>query len=351
MLTHHNYKKVKGLGTDPKIFRCCQDNDPGDPNCKDCCSDAWESELKKVLVLQTQATEKATQAQSKLDLALKKSKGFKTWLDELHAAEDYSQKICYQLEIIAGQSEKIWYNSLKAVDAIEILFCMIRDFYGQIDYLKTRYDLLITCINTNTDPNLDKDKGIVKCLADYSKKLDDIINTRNAILKLVVQAITTANLIRNNISTKDCPGDYDPCGNSKSPCNCHDKDHPFYGLKTVICEWFCAFGCDEKCEPCEQAAQHQQKQQAYAPDPDCEPVQTQSLCSQTDCKLKPSFSLPLCNTRYRCDLEDCYAKADTEAKDAGEALKNATKESQALTACVNSLRQAIAEVDPSARCK
>lgn len=348
MLTHHNYKKVQGLGTDSKIFRCCQHDDTEDCGCNDCCADTWQSELKKTQLLQVKAGEKATQAQVKLELALKKSKGFKTWLDELDAADEYSRKICYQLEIIAGQSEKIWFNSLKAVEAIEVLFCMIRDFYGQTDYLRARYDVLLTCINTNTDPALEKDKGIVKILAEYAKKLDEVINTRNAIVKLAIQAVTTANLIRNTISTKDCPDNYDPCNTNNDPCQGRNQEHSYYGLKTIICEWFYAFGCDDDCV--QTGMLTRQKSQHDTPDPDCEQPRN-SMCADTKCALKPIFSLPMCKTRYRSELEECYEKADAEAKEAGQQLKEATKESQALTACVNSLRQAIVEVDPAARCK
>jgi hypothetical protein len=345
MLTKHNYKPtdINLYDKDGRIFKCCK-KDTTDEPCTDCCYDTWKDELKEVLQQYSQVNEKAEQAKKKLTFAKDKSQRFKNWLDELNKAEDLARKICFQLEIIAGQSTKIWYNSLKAVKAIEILFCMVRDFYMQIDYIKKRYDELQNCINHNNDPALVKDQGILKCLAEYYKKLEVIINTRDEIIKAVIEALRLANLILDNISTQDCPKDYDPCDDKNKPCNCNETDKVYYGFKTIICEWYCAFECDEPCKPCGEGKNQQQQKHSNGGQQESKP------CGD-ECELVPVFEFPICNNKYKCDLEECYKKAEEDAKKFAEDLKNANKQKEALLACKQSLEKAIIEVDPKNRCK
>ncbi len=118
-------------------------------------------------------------------------------------AEDLARAICNQLEIMAVQSDKIWLNAGKATSAIEILFCMIKDFYSRIDYIKKRYEELQRCITANNDPSLVKGQGLLKCLEDYYTKVEGVIKTRDELIKMMVDAVKLANLIRNNISTKE----------------------------------------------------------------------------------------------------------------------------------------------------
>jgi hypothetical protein len=351
MLTKHKYEhadkleKIKDKESD--LFKCCRkDTPPEDPTCIDCCYDTWQDELKEINQKHAKATERAAQAKKKLDFANDKKTRFKTWLDELDKAENIARKICHQLEIIASQTEKIWFNSIKATDAIKILFCMIRDFYMQVDYLKKRYDELQNCINLNNDPALaEKDKGILKCLTDYYKKLDDIIKTRQEIIKQIVEAIRLANLIRNSMSTQDYPLGYNPCDPNHKPCHCHGNDKVYYGFKTIICEWYCAFECDEKCKPCEERDKQQQKQAGH----EAPHAEHHHLCSH-HCELVPVFNFPICNNAYRCELKECYDRAEQEVKDREVNLKEADKEKGALTACKESLQKAIDAVNPKGRC-
>jgi hypothetical protein len=362
MLTRHKYEHAHHLdkirNKEGDIFKCCRKDIPEDPTCTDCCYDTWQDEYKEVIQKYTKADERYTQAKKRLDFAIDKKARFKTWLDELDKAEDIARKICHQLEIIASQTEKIWFNSIKATKAIEYLFCMIRDFYMQVDYLKKRYDELQNCINLNNDPALaEKDKGILKCLTEYYKKLNDVINTRDEIVKQVVDAIRISYLIRNAMSTQDYPHGYNPCDENHRPCRCHDSEKVYYGFKTIICEWYCAFECDEKCKPCEEKERRQQKQSGddrylhehhHSHEHD-HSHEHHHLCSD-HCELKPVFEFPICNNDYRCELKECYERTEQEVKDREENVKNADKEKGALTACKESLQKAIEAVNPKSRC-
>ena len=221
MLTKHNYVEIATNWDQETILECCGSSNNPDPCCSDCCFDSWQDELNKVNPAYNFAVEYATQLQNKVDFITSRRDKYKIWVDELDKAETLARDICHQLKLIAVQSEKIWYNSCKAVEAIDILFCMIRDIFMQIDKLKTLYDSLQSCITRNNDPCLVKGQGILKYLDDYKTKLVATVKTRDDIVKNIIDAIRIGNLIRNNISTKDCPckddPPYDPCAET-DPC-------------------------------------------------------------------------------------------------------------------------------------
>jgi hypothetical protein len=347
MLTKHNYKNLKnsdisiGEGTD--IFDCCKTPGPDDSKCNDCCYDTWKDELKKVNQSYSETLEQVDQMKKALTFVMERRNKFRTWLDELLKAEDLARSICNQLDIIATQSDKIWFNADKARSAIEILFCMIRDFYCRVDYIKKRYEELQRCITSNNDSSLVKGQGILKCLEDYFTKLEGLIKTRDELIKLIVEAIRLANLIRNNISTKENDNNYKPC-EPGTPCNCESTDS-YYGFKTIICEWYCSFKCDEECVPCSEPApptQTSQKQVGSG---------IKSSNPPESCELEPVFEFPICNDEYKCRVESMFKTDEKSVKELSDQLKEAQKQKESLQACKVSLEKAIAEVDPKARCK
>lgn len=352
MLTKHNYKpSTKNIGEGSKIFYCCSTQQTDDP-CSDCCYDTWSDELKDVSTRYGHAVEEAQQLQNRLSLVLDKRNRFKKWLDELTDAEEKAKAISDQLEIIASQSEKIWFNACKASEAIEILFCMVRDFYYQVDEIKKRYDLLQNCINNNTDPSLVKDQGILKCLGEYYKKLDEVIKTRDELIKAVIAAIRLAQLIRNNISTRNCPCEedqYDPC---KPGTICDCKTCPeVYGFKAIICDWYCELHCDNGGgKPCND--DDDEKTPAQNQTTQTTPGTGSDPCQQEKCHLKPSFDLPLCkNNKYKELINGLYTKDNDCVTKLTDQLKDKNKEKEALDACKKSLENAIKEVNPKDRCK
>jgi hypothetical protein len=349
MLTKHNYQNLKdsdisiGDGTD--IFDCCGGGDPDDGGCTDCCYDDWKNELKKVNQSYSETLEQVDQMKKSLTFITDRRDKFRKWLDELLKAEDMARNICHQLEIIAVQSDKIWLNADKGRSAIEILYCMIKDFYFRVDYLKKRYEELQRCITSNNDSSLVRGQGILKCLDDYLVKLEAVIKTRDELIKLIVEAVKLANLIRNNISTKENDNNFKPCEPGK-PCNCDSSDS-YYGFKTIICEWYCSFKCDEECVPCAEPATTPQQQQSQK--------QVGSGIKNSNppesCELEPTFDFPICNDEYKCRVETMYKTDEKSVKELSDKLKEANKQKESLQACKSSLERAIAEVDPKARCK
>lgn len=339
MLTKHQYHEV-AKNWDKEGLDCCKTTDPADATCVDCCYDSWQTELRTVTQKYSKVMEQSTQFQNKLTFVTIRRNTYRKWLEEINNSQDMAIAICNQLELLALQSDKIWYNSCKAVDAVEILFCMIRDFFIQLDLISTQYAAIQNCINNNTDPSLVKGQGILKALDDYKSKLNIVLNLRDDISKSVVAAVKLVHQIANNISTKDCMDNFEPCTKDPQPCTGEDV---YYGFKTVICEWYNSFSCI----PCkedggdipESATASQMNMNAI-----------QSDCGDDQCDLLPTFNFPMCSPSYKECVQKWLTADETEVTALTGKLQEANKQKEALTACKNSLVKAINAVDPKTRC-
>jgi hypothetical protein len=327
-----NYSPIDSKWPDDVIKNCCKSNPNGDCKCDDCCYDTWTDELKDITTSYNLAVETTDQLQKKVDFLTARRDRYKTWLIELDNLQVLARAVCDQLKLVAIQSDRIWYNSCEAVNAIEILYCMIIDILMQVDDLKTVCNNIDNCISNNNDPCLNKGQGILKYYADYKTKLDAVAALRDAIIKNIIDAVAIANLITNGISTKDCkckdnPA-YDPCSQTPTPCT--QPTTPglyYYGFKTIICQWYACFMCDTDCN----------KPPANQPNP-------------CDCDF-PTFDLPICNNSYRGSVQT-WVDQDTQNVGCFTDQLNAWKtRREGLLACKNSLDAASKAVNPKDRCK
>jgi hypothetical protein len=344
MLTQHNYQNIDPNWDKDTILECCNPENPGGTPCTDCCYDSWENELTKVVPAYNAIVELASQYQTRVDFVTSRRDRYKSWVDEFTKAEGLARDICYQLKLIATQSDKIWFNTCEAEKAIEILFCMIRDIYMQVDELKTLYDSIQNCISRNNDPALNKGQGIFKYLDDYKTKLDATVKTRDDVIKSITLAVQLSSLIRNGISTRDCPKasdpPYNPCAPDLTPC-VSIIGTVYYGFKTVICEWYNAFACDTPCaDP------------ATPPPPAATTTTTTTTADcNPDCELIPTFDFPICNNSFKTDVQGWVDADNTLLVTLTTQLNDAKTRREALLACKTSLDTAIKAVDPAARCK
>lgn len=308
------YKPLEDWKND-KIEDCCKSEDPTDVPGGDCCYDTWKDELKEVTIEVDQVKEDAKLCKEQLEVIVQRRDKLKIWVDELTEADELSAKICDQLELLMNQTDSISNNTGKAIKAIKLLFCMIRDYYSQLDLIRTKYDELINCIKCLNHPLLEDGKGIVKCLEDYFAKLEAVQKTKENIIKLILKAIYLSNKINENLDEE-------------------------FGLQQIIGCWENVFNCDEDCK--EGSTAQQSKQQKST-------VQ-KADCLDLDADWKPLISLPICNDDYYKCLKTRYEDDVKKAKDISKNLKEKNKKKEKLLACKQSLETAIIEVDPKNRC-
>ena len=323
MLTEHTYQKL-GDGWDSKIKECCDKENPDDPRGCDCCYDTWQDELKEVKTKYSETEEKAKQLKEELTIVADRRDRLKTWYDELTKANDLHRKICDQLELLLTQTDKVSTNADLAVRAIKTLYCMIRDFYMQVDEIKTTYDRLLNCIKCLNNPALAPGVGIMKCLEEYGKKLDAVIVTRDELIKMLMAMIKIACRIHKNIAME-------------------------FGLITVITEWKAAFNCDIACDDTTGSNPPATAKKASSKGM---PVQQEAVVSCLGpCDLEPMLQFPICKDPYYKCVDDQYRADKKAAEDLAKELLKETKKKEALLACKQSLEAAIKEVDPKLRCK
>jgi hypothetical protein len=340
MLTQSDYRPIDQDWDKETILECCKTNDPDQP-CNDCCYNSWQDELNKVNPSYNAIVEKTALLQSKLDFIMSRRDRYKAWIDELDKAELLAREICHQLKLIANQSDKIWYNTCKAEEAIQILFCMLRDIFMQIDEMQAIFDSLDNCLRKNNAQGLNKGEGIFKYLEEYRLKLVATVKTRDEVVKNIVLAIRLASLLRNGLSTRDCDSEpaYNPCEEDQEPCaTLNGTVH--YGMKALICEWYDEFACDT---PCSENTSAQTKQSGGP--------HSHEGPQSDDCDLKPVFDFPVCNNKFKEEVQSWLDKDNADLTDLLDELNKAKMKQQSLLACKNSLDQAIKAVDPAARCK
>jgi hypothetical protein len=320
MITKHQCEPIKETPWKDKIKECCDQEDPDHPKGCDCCYDTWTDELKEVNTKFSEADEEAKHMLMELNYISERRDKLKIWYDELTKANDLSQYICDHLEVMQDQIDKVAKNTSYAVQAIQILYCMIRDFYMQIDLIKTKYDEIYTCIRCLNDPVLVPGQGILKCLEEYGKKLNIVIATRDELLKMVMMAIYTAYRINKNLAQE-------------------------YGLYMVIGEWRITFNCDENCggasvSPSDYKTQSSGIQTSYEKEQE----------KKKKCKLAPRLQFPICNDPYYGEIKDKYENDKGKASELAKDLIDLNKKKESLMACKQSLEAAIREVDPKIRC-
>jgi|SRR5688572_6253401 len=330
MLTLHAYKKLEE-SWDAKIKDCCNKESPDDPRGCDCCYDTWQDELKEVKTKYSASEEKAKQLKQEWTIVADRRDRLKTWYDELTIANELAVKICDQLELLLTQADKVSINANFTVQAIKTLYCMLRDFFMQVDLLKSKYDRLMNCISCLNNPALAAGTGIRKGLEEYGKKLEALIATRDELIKMIMSALKMANRIHQNIAVD-------------------------FGLITVIGGWKDIFNCDvscddnEECPPSQQAPKAYMKGQPPQQQQQPTPVEPVSSCLGP-CDLEPIHQFPICKDPYYQCVDDQYKSDKKAAEELARELLKETKKKEALLACKLSLESAIKEVDPKTRCK
>lgn len=298
MLTEHLCKKLDESPPELTVPDCCDTEDPNDPQGCECCYDTWQEELQKVTITYSQQNEKARLLALELLSATQRRDTLKAWYDELTQTDYLSQHIIDLLEVMLYQAEKIAANTATTVEAIKVLYVMVRDFYLQVDKIKQKYDAVLNCIRCLNHPLLAPGLGIMKCLEEYGKKLDVVIATRDELIKLMLQSLWIAYRIHQNIALE-------------------------YGLLAMIAE--------------------------------LKGILDGSIQSDKDeedaCRLEPILQFPVSDDPYYSDTKTRYENEVSTVETLANELVGLNKKKESSLACKLSLEAALKEVDPKARCQ
>jgi len=308
-----------------KVQRCCPEppRTPPNPTGPDCGYNTWNWEKKIVDWELKEVNSELTHVQKHLVVATTRYTRLKQWHDELTAANELAFKICRQVEVIEAQLENICRNACYTIKAVEILYCMVREFYEVVDGLHGKYDRLMNCIKCMNNPALTPTQGIGKYLTDYGSALTAVINTRTTLIPLLMVAVDSAIKLHREIC-----------------------DH--YGYRKLILLWEELFHCGIPCE--EEGHPHHHHPEPPVPTPRIrntgEETLTVGVGAEESLCLEPIFHFPICNDPYYIEIWELY---ETEKKEVHELTRESnelTKTQVALTAKQQSLVKALKEVTP-----
>jgi hypothetical protein len=320
-----NYDIEVALECEPRIKECCEpDKKPGQPTGSgDCCYDTWTKEFKGVDAEFNRADKRVTYLTNRLNHLGTQRDMWKTWKDELDKACDASKKICDQLEIVLHHTGRISKNVWLTKRSINLLYCMLRDFFMQVDHLKKKYDYLINCIKCLNNPALGSGQGIMVFIEAYGTKLDAVIQTRDTLIEQIIAAISIANNINKNIG--------------------HHGHH--YGLRAVLIEWKRVFNCERKGDDddSERRRYDSGRGDRYRNTPEGE---------IEDIGLEPVFKFPICESDYYKKIDSRYKDDNGDYNKLSKQLLHETKHRDNLKALRDGLTSVMsdADVDPSKRC-
>lgn len=320
-----NYNTKEKMQCDPKIKDCCvKEKQPPETNTGgDCCYDGWIIEFKNFDSRFKKADNTVNYITKRLGHLGTQRDMWKAWKDELDKVCDFTKKICSQLEIVIHHTSRISRNEWLTKRAVNLLFCMIRDFYMQIDLLKKKYDHLQNCIKCLNNPGLVSGQGVMALIEDYGKKITIVLQTRDALIEAVITSISMVNNINKNLG---------------------HHGHQF-GLTTVLHEWKRTFNCEGK----NQEESDDKRRNEFGRE---DFYRTGHEEEFEDTGLEPDLRFPVCESKYYKKIEGRYEEDSRKYIDLSKWLLEETKERDNLKALRDGLTSVISDpnVDPSKRC-
>jgi hypothetical protein len=318
------YDVKETLNIEQRTRECCeqattpQDTDTGTD---DCCYDGWAEELAEYTIQFNTADKYVTTLTDKLAHIKTQRDMWKAWQDEMDKVCDDAKKICHQLEVLLRLLARVDRNMDRTIEAIDLLYCMIKDLFTQIDLLKSNYDYLVACIKCTNNPILVSGQGVMGLIEDYGKKLDAVIATRDGLIDAITKAISLAASIHKSIG---------------------HHGHKF-GLGFVLQEWKTAFSCDGKRDEDDDRRRGDFPRDAQRPQPEGE---------FEDTGLEPSLRFPVCESHYYKKVQRRYTEDNTQYNDISKWLAKETKLKDNLKALIDGYNSVLNDpnVNPTKRC-
>ncbi len=230
----------------------------------------------------------------------------KSYWENVEESNKIIVAICNELKLFGKHAERVCENTECTVRSIEILFCLLVEFFSCTDKLKdyvSEIEREIECLN---DQEINANSSIIlRCLKDFLSKLNEATQKQHEVIKMVIDLLKQSKGIYAEI-----------CANSCS-------------LKHILKDLEDSF-----CGDCDSEADH-----------DCD---DEDSCNAT---IEPKPKMPLEDDPYYKETRRQYEKSKEEAKKAKEKYDDRRDKSESLTACKKSLEEAIDAAEATKECK
>ena len=293
------------------------------------CLEQWKEDLIATsnALIKTQA--KAAQAYQLYAYSATWENKLKIYCENVEQTNDLIAEILVELGQFCGQVQVVCENTKCVVQALDVLFCYLKDFFTCTDALNTSLSNLINRIKCLNDPNLGS-SIILKCLNDMSEKLTATIAGQREILKLIINILKMARILKEMICESeehDC-GLYDQLGALLLRFN-HSGSTPGASVST---------NPDSSPAP------------APSTNPDTESPSCEDEEASCTGELDNKPVMPLDQDDYWDTTKDQYSRAQEESATNKANYDACREEQKKLEACKKRLSDAVAAAEEAKAC-
>jgi len=275
------------------------------------CSLTWKDQLKQAkngYAVQKSLTDKAYVEYT--NSAVWENK-LKVYWDNIQATNELGKKISNELLLFKKHTDRVCTNTQCTVEALEYLFCIVKDFFDCTDQLKGELSDLQKLIDCLNNPDLKPGSSIIlTCLKDFSDKLDAAIAGQHDLLKMVINVLKCARQLHESVCSTDC------------------------SLTTQLDDLICLFNTPES------------EGEAASDDHDC--GDSSQSCHGM---LKPKPAMPLEDDPYYKKTKDQFEKSEQETDQLESDYNAAREEAEKILSYKNSLMDAINAAEAAKDCK
>ncbi len=268
------------------------------------CIKNWENDLRKASNALTKKQAELNRAEASYDNAQKWATKLDDLCKGLIKTDELSKDVLEEIRQVISILIKVCENTACVKEVIEILYCIIKDFFECTDALKQKLADIkreIECLN---DPGLNTSTSIIlKCIEDLCLKIDDALKTQQDLIKQVIEVVRCICQLNESLCGIDC--------SLRSQIN---------DLETLFSQ-----GPEENGGNCE--------------------------TDSCDEKLQPKPSMPLDCDPFYTDSKETAEKANSELDAAKERRSELRKERDGLLSLRNSLIDAIEAAKAAKDCK
>jgi hypothetical protein len=306
----------KDLLLDDKKIACCppirEPKQPPSGQDPDCCYNTWQHELDHVNRVLASRNSELAYINKDLKASTDRLDRLFAWNSELVLANGLAIKMCAQLELIEGQLIVVCRNTEYTRQGVELLVCMVRDFFGTVDELQIRYDRVTNCIKALNNPALTLTSGIGQILNNFGTALAAVAAMCDTLIQQVITVYSAAVGLHDQI-----------CDNG-------------HGYRKLIGIWKETLGCHIPCQ-----------EEYWGADPKRQTAQPPNMPDPF--WLDPILQLPLCREGYVYEINELYRSEKKLVKQLTDDQTRVTREINHLTMVQLGLTSGIKEVQPSVR--
>lgn len=169
------------------------------------CIQQWESDLRKTNNALNKAWAMRNRSEKKYRNAVSWENKLKVYWRNVVKTEELSKVIEEELGVFNKRLDTVCVNLECINEVLDIVFCLLRDFYGYTDALKLKLTSLKREIDCLNEPELNpKNSILVGCIYELCANLDVAIASQKEVMKKIIEVLIIANELYEMVCGDTC---------------------------------------------------------------------------------------------------------------------------------------------------